>query len=1574
MSSIESKIVGLKFDNKQFEAGIKQSRDSLKDLDKALDNPSAASGLESIGSAAESINGKLSTLGAIGFTAIQSLVTSAIGAGKKLAAAITEPLIEGGKRRAQAIEQAKFLFQGLGMDIEATMAEALKAVDGTAYSLADAASAASVFGSAGITAGNGLYEALRAVAGTAGMTGSSFKDIGDIFQDVAGKGKAMTEDFNRLSARGLGATQIVAEYMGKSVTELQAMMSKGLISADDFINAFNEKFGEAAAKANDTYSGALANMNSAIAKMGEIYFTGANEASRLKFNALRIKINEFRAALGPLFSMLYDQEAGTGLLIRNALRFVDMVEKLDFTDLKNGMPDFADSIAYLGYTFDTIKSQVSDAWREVFPPKASTWFSTFSGWLREITRSLSLFAAGQTTVKSVATGFFMALKNGGAIIGGLIRYFVDTYIQIFRVAKAIGGLITPFIKFFATLLSGGKKAQDFSGSISKIFDTIINLRRAGVDYLVEFIENLGDALDNFLNGGDPSRFAIDWKAAFQPIMNIPANLKNAWSTTLAWFDATFSPAIERVAGVFNAVTDAVKAVWNFLKPVAQAVGSFFKDVGNAMGEAFSQLEMDDVLGIISSGGLIAGFVALGKMVKPIFDLFKGASGIKSGFGSVLDELSGALGRMNQETNADKIIKIAAAVGILALALIGLSLVPAEQLYNSVAVIGMMFIMLMGAMAVFSKIASMKDMGKMPVIAATLILLGGALLILALAIKVLSGIPMGAMLVGLLGLAGAMVILVGAALLLGNFSGQLAKAAFSLTLIAGALILLSVSLGMLVGVIAALGMMPFDVLVQGGVALLALIGGLVVSAVILSNLAPKLLPAAAGLVLMAVALNMLVPPILALGLIPFEILLQGMIALGIILAGLVISAIALSTLAPGLLPASLGLMAMATAIQIMAGAAIMLGVIPFETLIQGLGGLVLVLGALVAAAYLMTGAAVGAVGMIAMAGAIFILSAALIMLSMANPERLGGALGILAGAIGVMVIAGFLLGPVTPVFLGIAAAMAVFGAGAILLAGALVIFAVGLAMITPLLGVAGAGFALFAQMVAPVLEHVPAFLAIGAGLLVFGAGATIAAVGVIALGAGLLLLGAGLAVVGAVGILGAKALKVVVKEITGLIFQLPGMALMAAGFLALGAAVVVLGAGMVLLGAGALVVSVGLLALTGAASLVPFVVDRMTTSFTKFLPLTGAIGMIGQVMGILAVAVGVFAKGAGSAASNIQRLTMALRMLMTALMSLAAAALGGTQRVTVAFNVMAMMLGAAGRNVDKELKNIVKSFANFAKEVTGTIPTILAAITLMGVGVLLAITTMDTQVKGGLDKVTATFLGLAVGILSTISTNTNSVKALTSALKATISNELSGLESTAESGGRRVGNAVVDGLVKGLQNGSSRVSTAARNVAQAAITAAEKTLDIHSPSREGQRIGEFFDQGIAKGMDGSVGVVVKSGANVGNSMLSVIKDTLSSIPDMLDSDVNLNPTIKPVLDMSDVRKGLAMDGINGQNINVGRGQSAASAIFPGGNSSENIGGPSSVSFTQIVNSPKPLDRFELYRQTRNQFNSARGVVS
>ena len=114
-----------------------------------------------------------------------------------------------------------------------------------------------------------------------------------------------------------------------------------------------------------------------------------------------------------------------------------------------------------------------------------------------------------------------------------------------------------------------------------------------------------------------------------------------------------------------------------------------------------------------------------------------------------------------------------------------------------------------------------------------------------------------------------------------------------------------------------------------------------------------------------------------------------------------------------------------------------------------------------------------------------------------------------------------------------------------------------------------------------------------------------------------------------------------------------------------------------------------------------------------------------------------------------------------------------------------------------------------------------------------------------------------------------------------------------------GRYLVEGFTNGIENYTSSAATAAANMASSAKTAADRTLDIGSPSKIMMQVGRFFTEGFSIGITDREDMVGDSSEKVAQKAISALNDMLatSSIDDLFDA----SPTIVPVLDLSAISK-------------------------------------------------------------------------
>ena len=189
-----------------------------------------------------------------------------------------------------------------------------------------------------------------------------------------------------------------------------------------------------------------------------------------------------------------------------------------------------------------------------------------------------------------------------------------------------------------------------------------------------------------------------------------------------------------------------------------------------------------------------------------------------------------------------------------------------------------------------------------------------------------------------------------------------------------------------------------------------------------------------------------------------------------------------------------------------------------------------------------------------------------------------------------------------------------------------------------------------------------------------------------------------------------------------------------------------------------------------------------------------------------------------------------------------------------------------------------------------------------------------------------------------------------AAKELMESAIKGIESkekAVKSAGEKTGDKAVDGmdnfedeaksagkdLGKGLVNGINAKQQAAYDagyaLGQAAVQGEKDGQQSNSPSKLTTIAGEWIGDGLIIGMKNMIGKVYNTGNNLGETATDSISSTISRIANAINSDIDAQPTIRPVLDLSDVRSGVGS--INdmlsiGSSVGVSANVSAISSMM------------------------------------------------
>jgi hypothetical protein len=114
--------------------------------------------------------------------------------------------------------------------------------------------------------------------------------------------------------------------------------------------------------------------------------------------------------------------------------------------------------------------------------------------------------------------------------------------------------------------------------------------------------------------------------------------------------------------------------------------------------------------------------------------------------------------------------------------------------------------------------------------------------------------------------------------------------------------------------------------------------------------------------------------------------------------------------------------------------------------------------------------------------------------------------------------------------------------------------------------------------------------------------------------------------------------------------------------------------------------------------------------------------------------------------------------------------------------------------------------------------------------------------------------------------------------------------------------IVQGLIDGILSMATAVWDALKGVVGGAVDKFKDFLGIHSPSTVFAEIGRYSMMGFAGGLKKFGGLVVDAATNVGTTAIDSLNSSISGLYDAVGENIDMNPTIRPVLDLSDVASG------------------------------------------------------------------------
>ena len=198
-----------------------------------------------------------------------------------------------------------------------------------------------------------------------------------------------------------------------------------------------------------------------------------------------------------------------------------------------------------------------------------------------------------------------------------------------------------------------------------------------------------------------------------------------------------------------------------------------------------------------------------------------------------------------------------------------------------------------------------------------------------------------------------------------------------------------------------------------------------------------------------------------------------------------------------------------------------------------------------------------------------------------------------------------------------------------------------------------------------------------------------------------------------------------------------------------------------------------------------------------------------------------------------------------------------------------------------------------------------------------------------------------------------------------------------------GKMVSSGFADGMEADLGRVQNAANKMVEAAMLAVKAAAQIKSPSRVARGLGRFVPQGFALGIEDDIYYVEAAVNTMVDRSADMLTEAISNIMDVVNSDMDLDPTITPVIDLTNVESGVRrIDNLFTKSVAYGAKTVSTISQYSKQREAEiksqqNLQNaqqtPANISFTQNNYSPKSLSRMDIYRDTKNMFAQAKGAL-
>lgn len=1074
MSSVDNRIVNMKFNNSAFQSGVSKTMSSLDKLKKALTFSGSKKGLDelqnsasrfsmgSMGTTIEGVSKKFLALGTVAITAIANITSKAVDAGLQMAKSLTiDPIIQGYKEYETQLGSIQTILANTGLSGKKGLERvngALTALntysDKTIYNFTEMAKNIGTFTAAGVKL-KPATDAIKGIANLAALSGSTSEQAStamyQLSQAIAAN-KVGLQDWNSVVNAGMGG-KVFQEALFNTAKQMKTIKGVGMGTTFDQWTKAGNSFrgslqdgwvtGEVLTNTLSTFTGDLtdaqlkamgynAQQIKSIQKQAQV---AADAATKVK--TITQLMDTLREAVGSgwakTFSIVFGnfneaKELWTsvsdtlgGFIQKSA----DMRNNV-LTDWKalGGRTVLIDAIKNAFTALGSILKPIKDAFRDIFPRQTGKD-------LYDLTVRFKNFVDG--------------LKIGSDTAENLRRTFRGVFAVFDIIGQVIKGVFSVFGDLFSAIGQGTGSVTEFTGGIG--------------DFLVKLDETLkkGDGLTNFFDGlGAVLSVPIKVLGAIKDVIislftGFSSNDATKVSDGIGGVNdqlSTMSDIGDKVKGIFAGISKA-------LAPIGQAISDAFGNIGNSLAGSLKGVSFDQVMSVIQTGLFAGVILLLKKFVSNMKEITDIGGGLLDSIKGPFDALTGSMQAMQKQIQAKTLLLIASAIGILTASVVALSFINAEKLKSSLTAMAVGFGELLGSMKILMTMGTV-GFAKLPFIAGSLVLLSGAIALLTGAVVNIARLSWDELKRGLTGVGALLLMLTIAVKPIAAQSSGMIQAGVGISAIA-------IAMNILYLAVKNFSTLSWGELIKG---LVAVAGSLVVISGAMRIMPSGMLAQGAGILAISVALNALYRAVKGFGELNWTVMGKGMLGIA---GALTLIIVALKLMPKGMILQAVALTLISAALMGMGKAVGMMGSLPWGDIGKGLVTIAGTLALLAAAMYVMEGALPGAAALIVGAGALRILAPVIISLSKLSWMGIVKGMVALAATFAILAAAAILIGPVTPELLALGVAVALLGIGIGAAAAGLGLLVIGLAALA---GAGAAGIALLLATLDDIIMKIP----------------------------------------------------------------------------------------------------------------------------------------------------------------------------------------------------------------------------------------------------------------------------------------------------------------------------------------------------------------------------------------------------------------------------------------------------------------------------------------------------------------------